>query len=314
MNGLWQNIDASFNNWRGEQGSFTVWSAAGIYPWGDHVATYNNITLDYNLGDGTHLDTSFENFNGTAISARNNLISGVMVEKSDGPVNLSNLTLCNNAMPGFEAYSKYSAEGGFELRDSDNVTLTNSMLYGNGADGITLQGVEGGLPYIDWQTGANQLMQNKNFVNTNNTFVGTSAAQDVFFDSYLGGSDWTLFQSTLTSDHNTWWNSATTMTFIVPAPTPNTVTDFAGWQQSTLQDQDSVWQPWQGGAPASCSRTPDIPDFWFIDNNPSLTLDVSGQASYMFTAVPLDYSEQAKLTMTAFPRCPGFRLRYPKPP
>ena len=200
MNGLWQNIDASFNNWRGEQGSFTVWSAAGIYPFGDHVATYNNITLDYNLGDGTHLDTSFENFNGTAISARNNLISGVMVEKSDGPVNLSNLTLCNNAMPGFEAYSKYSAEGGFELRDSDYVTLTNSMLYGNGADGITLQGVEGGLPYIDWQTGANQLMQNKNFVNTNNTFVGTSAAQDVFFDSYLSGSDWTLFQSTLTSN------------------------------------------------------------------------------------------------------------------
>jgi hypothetical protein len=33
---------------------FTQWAAAGIYPFGDHVATYNNITLDYNLGDGTH--------------------------------------------------------------------------------------------------------------------------------------------------------------------------------------------------------------------------------------------------------------------
>jgi parallel beta-helix repeat protein len=53
-------------------------------------------------------------------------------------------------MPGFEAYTQFSAEGGFELRDSANVTLTNSMLYGNGADGITVQGVAGGIPYIDW--------------------------------------------------------------------------------------------------------------------------------------------------------------------
>jgi hypothetical protein len=305
LNGLWQNIDASFNDWRGEQGSFTAWSAAGIYPFGDHVATYNNITLDYNLADGTHLDTSFENFVGTNISSRNNLISGMMVEKSDGPVTISNLVACNNALPGFEAYTKISAEGGFELRDSADVTLTQSMFYNNGATGITIQGIPGGLPYVNWQTGQNQLMQNVNFVNTYNTFVGMNSLEDQFLDSYLGGADWTLFQSTLTSNNNVWWNSATDMTFIVPITIPPTTTNFAGWQQATLQDQNSSWQPWEGGPPASCSRAPDMPDFWFINNNPTLTLDASGQAVSNFTSVPLDFTQQANLTYDGISEVPG---------
>jgi hypothetical protein len=148
-------------------------------------------------------------------------------------------------------------------------------------------------------------MQNENFVNTNNTFVATNVLQDVFFDSYLNGTDWILFQSTLTSNNNTWWNTATDMSFVVPTPNPGTFTNFAGWQQTSLQDQNSAWQQWQGGPPASCSRTPDMPDFWFTDNAPSATLDPSGQATYMYTATPLDYSQPANLTIDGISEVPG---------
>jgi hypothetical protein len=313
LNGLWQNIDASYNDWRGEQGAFTQWAAAGIYPFGDHVATYKNVAMDYNLGDGTHYDTSFENLNASSIAARHNLGNGVMAEKSDGPINLSNFIICYNAVPGFEAYLPTYAEGGFELRDSDNVTLTDSVLYGNGATGITVQGIPGGIPYVDWQTGQYQIMQNKNFVSTHNTFVGTDNVQYELYDSYLGGSDWNLFQSTLTSNYNTWWNSATDMTFVIPTTIPATTTNLAGWQQASLQDQNSVWRQPQQDPPSACSVAPDMPDFWFVTSDPSLTLDASGQATYTYAAIPLDYSDSANLTYDGISEVPGLSATFSAP-
>ena len=48
-----------------------------------------------------------------------------------------------------------------------------------------------------------------------------------------------------------------------------------------------------------------MPDFWFVTNDSSLTLDASGQATYTYTAIPLNYSDSAKLTYDGISEVPG---------
>jgi hypothetical protein len=305
--GLWQNDTADFNNWRGEQAAYYTWGAAGINNYGDANDTFLNINTDWNVATGIHWDTNFENINATNINSRNNVNHGIFFERNTGPMNVTQATSCNNANEALEANGATTTGGGITLRDSENVTLTNSLSFGNGDAQFKMLGLPGGITVWDWQTNQNILVRSQNFTNTNNIFVATDATQHVFRDSTLNGSDWNGFQTTLSSNLNTWWSSNNYPTpYLLPVPKINYATDFPGWQAATLQDIDSVYMQPLGNPQSACSVTPDLPDFWLLSNYPALVLDPSGHAAYTDTVVPLDgFNGTVNLTYGGINEIPG---------
>jgi hypothetical protein len=262
--GLWQNDTADFNNWRGEQATYYGWGAAGINNYGDANDTLSDITTDWNLADGIHWDTNFENINATTITSRNNLYHGVFLERNTGPLNLTKATSCNNSNEALMANGVTTSAAGIALRDSENVTLTNSFAYGNGNAQFNVIGDVGGIPILDWQTGQIITVFSENFTSKGNIFESTEATQNTLRDSYLNGSDWTLFQSTLTSGNNIWWNADTNTPFVLPVPVPGTSTDFAGWQATSGQDLDSTFAQPSGNPQTKCKISADGPDLWVV--------------------------------------------------
>jgi hypothetical protein len=305
-NGLWQNNTADFNNWRGEQAAYYGWGAAGINNYGDANDTLSNITTDYNLADGIHWDTNFANINATNITSRNNLFHGVFLERNTGPMNMTNITSCNNSNEVLLANGTTTAAAGIALRDSENVTLTSSFMYGNGNAQFDVIGNPGGIPILDWQTGQIITVFGENFTSTGNTFESTDATQNTLRDSYLNGDDWMLFQSTLTSGQNTWWNAFTNTSFVLPVPVPGTTTDFPGWQAASGQDLNSTFSQPIGNQQAQCEVTADGSDVWAITTDPQLMLDPSGQATATYSYVPVDgFDTTLNLTMDGINEIPG---------
>ena len=287
LNALVQNTTADYNNWRGEQGQYFDWAEGGINPYGLGNGTFTNINTDWNFAAGLHLDTNFPPITASNVNSRNNVFHGLQLERNTGPMNLTSMTVCNNANEALTANGTTTSAGGVTLRDSENVTLTNSFIYGNGNAQLNVIGEPGGIPVLDWITGQIVTVFNENFINTNNIFESTDATQNTAQDGTLGGSDWTLFQSTLSSGQNTWWNANNSMSFIVPVPVSDTATNFSGWQSATGQDLTSTFAQPAGNQQARCDVAPDGPDLWAVIDVPSLILDPSGQATATYTYIPI---------------------------
>ena len=306
VNGLYQNDTADYNNWRGEEGSFLNWGEGGINPYGQINASFTNINTDWNLSTGIHWDTNNENIVGTNINARSNLFDGILLERNDGPMTFTNLTLCNDSNEALIANGALTAAAGLSIRDSENVTITGSVMYGNGNGQVDVIGIAGGIPILNWETGQIFTVYTKNITNMENVFEATDATQNTLRDSYLNGADWELFVSTLDSEQNTWWNGADNMPFVLPVPNTGTATDFSGWQSESGQDSSSMFmQPTQNYGP-QCAVAPDMADLWPVTTGPQLVLDPSGQATSTYTYLPLGgFDTTLNLTMDGISEIPG---------
>jgi len=287
LNALVQNTTADYNNWRGEQGEYFDWAEGGINPYGLSNGTFTNINTDWNFSAGIHWDTNFANINASNVNARNNVFHGLQLERNTGPMNLTSMTVCNNANEALTANGTTTSAGGVTLRDSEGVTLANSFIYGNGNTQLNVIGEPGGIPVLDWLTAQIITVFNENFTSLGNVFESSDITQNTFQDGTLGGDDWILFQTTLSSGQNTWWNSNTSTPFLLPVPTNDTSTSFTGWQSATGQDLNSTFGQPGGNQQAQCTVAPDGPDLWAVINVPTLTLDPSGQATATYTYIPI---------------------------
>src|SRR5215472_15417231 len=184
---LWQSDQASYNNWRGAEGALYGWNAGGAHIYQDHGETVNGFTALFNPSHGVHWDTDNENVTATSMVAANNFLNGVFIEASEGPVTVSSSQFCANV---------YSGVG---LKDSPFVTLNGNSFYNNASNQIGIGGVSGGEFITNWQTGQTYDLITQNLTVTGNAVEGLGA-EDTISDSYLGGSDWTSFLATLTSN------------------------------------------------------------------------------------------------------------------
>jgi hypothetical protein len=147
------------------------------------------------------------------------------------------------------------------------------------------------------------LTQNSTF--TNNIVDGGSGEQ-LLTDGSLGGSDWTTFQSTLSSDYNAWWNSTATTVYFVPVPNLWTKVDFSGWKSASGKDLNSVWQaPTNPGS--RCNITPYKTDYWFIMDAFSgyQTVSAGSNATFTATVVPLAFTGAVTLSSDGLQNMPG---------
>ena len=297
--GLWQSDTTSYNNWRGAQGAYYTCNTGGFHAWMAHDDTINNMTVSFNQGYGIHWDTDNANITTTGIVAANNLSGGLYPEKDEGPITFTGASICNNNSP--------ISTGGLILRNSEDVSLTGSVLMNNLGNQIYIIGVLGGIEITNWETGQSINLITQNFTNTGNTIQGNTSSQGLFRDSYLNGSDWTDFQSTLKSSGNNWWNALNTTTeFEVPTPKKGNKDSFSSWQGATAQDSNSSFKQPSGNPGAACSLNPEGTDFWITVDNALLTTTPGGKSViYNLTLTPLNFTNTATLTLDGISEVTG---------
>ena len=296
--GLWQSDTSSYNNWRGAQGAYYACNTSGLHAWQAHNDTIDGLTTSFNQTYGIHWDTDNANISTSGIIATSNFLSGVFVEKDEGPVTFDSSYFCNQ--------NSGSGVGGLVLRNSEGVSVTNSVLLNNLPSQIMMIGKKGGISVTNWETGKTTNLVTENFTNKSNTIQGNDSSQLLFKDSYLNDSDWTSFQSTLVSSSNTWWNSAnSTSEFVVPTPKTGTKDSFSGWKSATLQDSSSSFKQPSGSPGSACNLNPVGTDFWLTIDNASLTVSKGGKATYNLTVTPLNFSGTATLTLDGISEVSG---------
>lgn len=296
--GLWQSDTTSYNNWRGAQAAYYACNTAGMHGWEAHEDTINNLTVSFNEAYGIHWDTDNVAITTTGINATGNLMSGLFVEKDPGPVTLSKAYICNQ--------NSTMAVGGLVLRNSPDVSLTNSVLMNNSPNQITVIGILGGIEVTDWITGVTTNLFTQNFTNTSNTIQGNSSGQGLFKDSYLNGSDWTDFQTTFVSSKNTWWNAYNSTTpYVVPTPKMGDTDDFSGWQGVTGQDSNSSFKQPSGSPGAACNLTP-TKDYWITSASSLLTTSPGGNSvAFDLAVTPLNFTGTVNLTLDGISEVKG---------
>ncbi len=288
--GLWQSDITSYNNWRGAQGAYYACNSAGFHASLAHNDTINGLTTTFNQTYGIHWDTDDVNISASAINSTSNQMTGIFIEKDEGPITIASSYLCHQNLA--------TSVGGLVMRNSEGVSLSKSVVIDNIPAQVMVIGQAGGIDVTNWETGVTTNLVTQNFTNTSNVIQGNSSSQQVFSDSYLVGSDWTSFQSTLKSSSNTWWNAYnSTSPYMLPTPNKNSKDDFSGWQSATLKDSNSSFKVPSGNPGAACSLTPVGTDFWFTVDKPVLTVSPGGSTTYNLTITPLNFNGTVKLTM-----------------
>ncbi|HEY6769284.1 MAG TPA: hypothetical protein VI386_31450 [Candidatus Sulfotelmatobacter sp.] len=256
-NGLWQSDTANYNNWRGAQGAFYTWDAGGTKWMWDHNTTYKNMVSNFNQANGVAWDTDNENVTFTGGVSAFNIVNGMQIEKTEGPFTVSNSYFCYTNLLGV------GQRGGIAVRNSEQVTLTNDVLYSSLINQFAVVGQPGGIPITNWETGQSYNLITKNFTASGNVINGAGAS--VISDSYLGNSDWTAFETTVKSNNNTFYSGSNTNAFVVPAPKSGTDISLASWQSETGQDKSSSWK--STSVPSACNVAAISKDFWIVSSS-----------------------------------------------
>jgi len=254
--GLFQSDISAFNNWRGAQGAYYGWNASGFHFTGDHTDTLENLQTYYNQTQGIHYDIDNENITINGFASTSDLNVGIFFEVTQGPVTVSGASICAGSAV---ASSLYTALG---MRDSMGIAISNSNFV-NALFDIGIVETPGGTWVTNWETGQQELLFTENFSLTD-SILEAGSGQDLFAGGLLVSSEWSDFQSTLNSNHNTWWNASNNSAFLVPVPNTNTAVDFSSWQATTGQDQQSVFQAPSSNPAAACTGTPQLLDYWFL--------------------------------------------------
>ena len=168
---------------------------------------------------------------------------------------------------------------GANVLTSENVTIKNNTFYNNGGFGkfqgdIYLAGTTGGIPSTTGKHTKPTICLRREWCYREIPFHDSTVGQFVF-GTYLGGTDWTSFSTTLNASNNRWYNSATANAFRIPN---GKTVNLTGWQNAIGSDYSSTWAPAPTLPVAACAApTPSYADFSVSVDNGSYTMS-SGKA------------------------------------
>jgi Right handed beta helix region len=260
-NTLYDSNESDYNNWRGAMGAYYDWAMGGTKLFSMHTSTVNNLHAYRNQAQGLWFDTDNKNIVASNNTLVENIGPNLQVEVNEGPIALTGSTLCSGGV-------------GMNLINSENVTVTGNTFDNNGATNkyqaqIYMAGKSGGRALRDWETGQQYNLYNKNLSLHNNTFQDAAPGQ-YLIGTYLSGSDWSTFQTTLSSNNNTWYDPTSTKKFLIPN---GKLVDLAGWQSNSTEDMGSAWATTMAQQPTSClAPSPSFPDFSIITDNHTYTM------------------------------------------
>jgi hypothetical protein len=286
--GAWNSDEGSYNNWRGAQGASYALTTEGADFMLTHNSTFTGMKTLFNQSNGMHLDTDALDVTVDSLLSAENYRTAMQVEASEGPVTIENSQMCSSNLQN----STYN--GGVNLVGATDVNLTGNTLYNNQFSQLVLAGSSPGISVKNWETGQVYQIFNDNITADTNVLVGTKN-QQLFDDGYLT-SDWSKFASTLSSNHNTWWNVYDGSEFTVPVPKGDTVLSFSGWKSLTGQDADSTFAAPTSTNPATlCAVSPDAEDYWFVINSATAIVNPGSKATFIVSVIPLGFSGSVSL-------------------
>jgi hypothetical protein len=239
QNVLFNFNESDYNNWRGAQAALYDWGMGGTKLMLTHNATVENHFSFNNQAQGLWFDTDNKNVTVNNATLSGNVQAALQIERNEGPITLENSNLCSSGQ-------------GVNVLTSSGLTIQNNTFFNNSGTNkyqaeLFVGGRNGGIVIYDWQTGQAYDLFTTGMVVTGNTLVNASPGQLVF-GTYLSGTDWTKFASTLKSSNNTWYDPATSNSFKI---VNGKIVAFPTFQSALQTDYTSVWQ-----APATSPVTP----------------------------------------------------------
>ncbi len=223
--GIWvksllsENDTSSFNNWRGKQGNFLRWDAAGIKHLHIHDATYNHVIATNNLTRGLWLDADNIDIVINRACLCENLTDGLKIEASPGPIRIENSRICSN-----QGY-------GLLVNTGRRIMLRNNVLANNENYPIHITGAKV-RTIVNWESGEKVDVRTEDWTMIGNVMFG--ATQALFSLPH-----WEHFFETLYSNDNIWHARNTDKVFGLGREGNLSHLSLSEWQQQMQIDVDS---------------------------------------------------------------------------
>jgi Right handed beta helix region len=258
--------ESDYNNWRGAQAALYDWAMGGTKLFATHTGTVQNHFSYNNQAQGLWFDTDNSNITIDNATLSGNKQAALQIERNEGPITLENSHLCSSGV-------------GANVLTSENLAVQNNVFYNNSGTGnyeaeLFIGGQAGGINITDWQTGQVYDLFTTGMALTGNTFLDAATGQLVF-GTYLSGTDWSQFATTLKASNNEWYDPTDASAFKIA---PGKLVNLAGWQGAMGTDLNSVWQMPSASPVAACAApVPSFADFAVSIDNGAYTM-ASGQA------------------------------------
>jgi hypothetical protein len=225
-----QGGEASFNNWRGSNGRFDEWDAAGIKFFQIHESTFQDLAIHDNLGNamGLWLDTDVENVVVRNIDCQRNHF-GLFYEASLGPCRIEACNLSDNAI-------------GLYTSAADNLSVWDSTISNNHGEGQVVvfgHSYEGGRKFTNFETKQKHTVLGNHFEFVNNrifwdrgdAFKALIAARGNDLEAYR------RFQKTFHGNSNANWHRKHTK--VLMSGVNGQFIDFETWQKEIERQRSS---------------------------------------------------------------------------
>ena len=266
LNAVFSSNESDYNNWRGAQAAFYDWAMGGTKLFANHTVTVQNHFSYNNQAQGLWFDTDNKDVTASNATLVGNKQAALQIERNEGPITLQDSHLCSSGV-------------GVNMLTSENVTLQNNVFYNNSGTGnyqaqLYIGGQTGGINITDFQTGQVYDLFTTGMVVTGNSFLDGGSGE-LLFGTYLSGTDWSQFTSTLKAGNNQWFDPANSNTFKIAN---GKLVNLSGWQGAVGTDLTSVWQSPSTSPVAACTApVPSYADFAVNVDNTTYTM-TSGKA------------------------------------
>lgn len=286
---LYTNNETDYNNWRGAQAAFYNWASGGAKFFQMRTTSVQGHSSYNNQAQGLWFDTDNQNITISNATLVGSYDAALQLERNEGPITLENSHLCASGV-------------GLNVLTTQGLTVNNNVFYNNGATNkyqaqIYLAGTAGGINITNWQTGQIYNLITTGTSMSGNAFIDSLPGQYVF-GTYLSGTDWTDFTSTLKSGNNTWYDPNTASAFhIVNGKNVN----LSGWQSATGADYSSTWQAPSTSPDSACAvPPPSYPDFNVSIDNGAYTMS-SGRATAQVRVSSFNFGGTVNLSVSGLP-------------
>jgi hypothetical protein len=232
-----EDVEASYNNWRGAWGQFLNWETGGAKFLFTHGAVFKNYKAVSNQGRGIWFDTDNLDITFDQAYLAHNMVNGILLEANMGPFSITNSRICGNY------------QGGIVTNQTESVALTGNVIFDNTASQIAVYGASGQRMGTNWETREKFTAVAQKWSLFRNTIVGVGASQFLFAIHQSS----TIFFGSLSSDTNTWYNAATGNAFQFDTDGHPWNGDFSRWQSVTKQDPRSTFGPPQVDPATLCA-------------------------------------------------------------
>jgi hypothetical protein len=239
-----EDVETSFNNWRGALGKFYYFENGGAKLMRTHNSIFKNFKAISNQTMGLWFDSDNSGIVVEDSYLSRNEINGVFLEANQGPITIKNSKLCNNGREGILSFA------------TQNVTVTGNLLYANGGAQLFIDERNPFRSDHDWETGAPYTASSSHWTLSQNTIVGDKDKQALIkrFPPPPGSA--AQFLETFSSDGNTWYHATDKNVFVLDPGGPGHKTRnvaFEEWKSSTGQDQHSLFTQASTDLVAACA-------------------------------------------------------------